>query len=274
MILSRRGLLHHGLVVTSLTAFGLAPGPAALAASRRRHVQRLPRPLVIIDPGHGGKDPGCIGDHGTHEKNVSLAIGLELRSQLLAHRVCRVAMTRASDIFIPLEQRVAIAERLKAALFVSIHENSCPSHLVHGASVYTFATHASDADSARLAARENSADRFAGPSFRRYSPAVSHILRSLVSRETRIHSAELQHDLVQRLQRPAGLVPRPARHAHFVVLQAANIPSVLIETGFLSNPHEEALLRSRPHQVAVAASIRFAIGSYLREDARSLGLFS
>ncbi|HET8995646.1 MAG TPA: N-acetylmuramoyl-L-alanine amidase [Acetobacteraceae bacterium] len=272
MLLSRRMLLRHGLVLAGLTSSAALPGHSALAAPRRPAWHRPPRPLVVLDPGHGGKDPGCIGHHGTHEKHVSLAIGLELRRQLLAHRVCRVAMTRASDVFIPLEQRVAIAERHKAALFVSIHENSCPSRLVHGASVYTFATHASDPDSARLAARENRADRFGGPKFKHYSPQVSRILRSLLSRETRIHSAELQHDLVHRLDHRVGLVQRPARHAHFVVLEATNIPSVLIETGFLSNPHEEKLLRTRHHQIVVATSIRSAISRYLVEDAKTLRL--
>lgn len=274
MFLSRRILLRHGLVLAGLTSSAALPEHSALAAARKHHKHKPARPLVVLDPGHGGKDPGCIGHHGTHEKHVSLGIGLELRRQLLAHHVCRVAMTRASDVFIPLEQRVAIAEHHKAALFVSIHENSCPSHRVHGASVYTFATHASDPDSAKLAALENRADRFAGPEFRHYSPQVSRILRSLVSRETRIHSAELQHDLVRRLHHHIGLVERPARHAHFVVLQAANIPSVLIETGFLSNPHEEKLLRTRHHQIAVAASIRSAIKRYLVAEAKTLRLSS
>lgn len=274
MNLSRRSLLGQGLILVSLTPTFLLPGRSALAAPLERrtwHPGHGPvPPLIVLDPGHGGKDPGCIGVHGTYEKYISLAIGLELRRQLLAERVCRVVMTRASDIFIPLEGRVAIAERHKAALFVSIHENSCPEHQVHGASVYTFATHASDPESARLAARENSADRFAGPRFRHYSPPVSRILRSLVSHETRVHSAELQHDLVDDFEHRVGTVDHPARHAHFVVLEAANIPSVLIETGFLSNAHEEALLRTRWHQIAVAASIRSAIKAYFAEDARTM----
>lgn len=273
MTLSRRILLRNGLALSSVAPPVLLPAVSAPAASRRHHRPDSERPLVVLDPGHGGKDPGCIGDRGTREKHVSMAIGLELRDQLLAHRVCRVVMTRASDIFISLEERVATAERHKAALFVSIHENSCPSHHVHGASVYTFATHASDTESARLAARENSADQFGGAHFRRYSPEVSRILRSLVERATRIHSAELQHDLVHRFEHRLRVVDRPARHAHFVVLEAANIPSVLVETGFLSNRHEEALLRTRGHRIAVAASMRSAIENYLRKDAGTHGLF-
>lgn len=271
---SRRTLLRHGLALTGLTCSVLAPGVSALAAPERHRSRRLTRgapPLVLLDPGHGGMDPGCIGVHGTYEKHISLAIGLELRSQLLAHRVCRVAMTRATDVFLPLEERVAIAERRKASLFVSIHENSCPSHRVHGASVYRFAMHASDPASARLAARENSSDRFAGSRFRHYSPQVGSILRSLTRHATEVHSAELQHDLVDHFERPVGVVGRPAREAHFVVLKAPNIPSVLIETGFLSNAHEEALLRTRRHQVAIATVIRSAISSYLTEDAGRMG---
>lgn len=274
MSVSRRILLRHGLVLSGLAAAELPPRRSALAASRRKRAPRAPLPLVVLDPGHGGKDPGCIGVRGTFEKNVSLDIGLELHRQLLADRFCRVLMTRASDRFLPLEGRVAIAEKHKAALFVSIHENSCPCRQVHGASVYTYATHASDAASARLAARENGADRFAGPQFRHYPPQVSRILRSLVGQATRVHSAELQHDLVDNFEHGVGVVPNPARHARFVVLEAANIPSVLVETGFLSNAHEEALLKTRGHQEQIATSLRAAIYSYLRDDAGHRGLFS
>jgi N-acetylmuramoyl-L-alanine amidase len=274
MNLQRRHLLCASFV---LAGFLPAPGQAQTRAGRVPGSGKVPprgaeatlAPLVVLDPGHGGKDPGCIGGHGTQEKHVSLAIGLEVRRLLLAERFCRVSMTRAGDVFIPLEERVAIAERHKAALFVSIHENSCSTPSISGASVYTDALHASDPDSARLAAVENSADRFGGPKFPHYAPDVSRILRSLLGQETRLHSAELQHQVINRLAGPSGLLADPARHARFAVLQAGNIPSVLVETGFLSNPREEARLGSRRHQMRVAAAIGGAIRTYLAGDAQA-----
>jgi N-acetylmuramoyl-L-alanine amidase len=222
---------------------------------------RPPAPLVMLDPGHGGKDPGAIGVSGTYEKQVALATAFNLRRLLEAGGRYRVAMTRATDQFVPLEERVARAQEHGAALFVSMHADALNDHGVRGASVYTLAPNASDAQTAQLAQRENNADRFAGPALN-VSPDVARILASLVQRETRVGSVRLAHSLVGSLDRSLPMLPNPERHAGFVVLKAADIPSVLVEMGFMSNPLDEAQLRRPSHRATVAAAMRDAVDAY------------
>lgn len=221
-----------------------------------------PRPLVVLDPGHGGKDPGAIGFSGTYEKHVAFAAAQELKRELEASGRYRVDMTRTSDVFIPLEHRVDYAQARGAALFVSMHADALPDHGTRGASVYTLAATASDAQTEQLAQRENSADRFADPRFRTLPPAVTQILASLVRRETRVGSVHLARDLVGQLHQDLPMLPNPSRHAGFVVLKAADIPSVLVEMGFMSNPEDEAALRRPDHRARVAAAMRRAVDAY------------
>jgi len=229
-----------------------APSPQGL---------RPPAPLVMLDPGHGGKDPGAIGISGTYEKHVSLAAALELKRQLEAGGRYRVALTRTRDAFIPLDDRVAKAQAHGAALFVSMHADALSDHTVRGASVYTLSDTASDAQTAALARRENSADRFAGAGFNA-PPEVARILASLVRRETRIGSVRMARDLVGSLDRDLPMLPNPERHAGFVVLKAADIPSVLVEMGFMSNPADEAELRRPQHRTRVADAMKRAVDAY------------
>ena len=259
-MISRRLLLGSGVSVSFLLpdrdAFAAKPPPHPAAGAKS------PPPLVLLDPGHGGKDPGAIGFSGLYEKHVALAAAEELRRQLLASGHYRVELSRTNDVFIPLEDRVAIAQRRGAALFVSMHADALADHSVRGASVYTLAETASDAQSAALAKRENSADRFGGPSFRNTSPEVARILASLVRQETRTGSARMQRDVVGSLGHDVPLLQNPARHAGFMVLKAADIPSVLVEMGFMSNPQDEAQLRRPDHRVRVAAAMKRAVDAY------------
>ena len=222
----------------------------------------------MLDPGHGGKDPGAIGVSGTYEKEVSLAAAFELKRLLEAGGHYRVELTRGHDVFIPLDERVAKAQARNAALFVSLHADALPDHSVRGASVYTLGNTASDAQTAALAQRENSADRFAGPSWHDASPEVSRILASLVRQETRIGSGRLAHSLVGSLDRDLPMLPNPERHAGFVVLKAADIPSVLVEMGFISNPRDEAELRRPDHRARIAEAMRRAVDAYFIATAR------
>jgi N-acetylmuramoyl-L-alanine amidase len=219
-------------------------------------------PLVMLDPGHGGKDPGAIGVSGTYEKHVSLATAVELKRQLNAGGRYRVELTRASDVFVPLDDRVAHAQARGAVLFVSMHADALSDHAVRGASVYTLATTASDAQTAALARRENSADRFLGPSWHGVSPEVARILGSLVRQETQRGSGRLARDLVGSLDQDLPMLANPDRHAGFVVLKAADIPSVLVEMGFMSNPRDEALLRQTDHRTLVARAMKRAVDAY------------
>ena len=171
-------------------------------------------------------------------------------------------MTRGRDVFIPLPERVAIAQGHEAALFVSMHGDALADPGVRGASVYTLSTSASDAQTAALAARENSADRF-GPSLRNLPPDVAQILASLVRQETRIGSARMARTVVSSLQPEVGLLANPARHADFAVLKAADVPSVLVEMGFMSNQLDETALRRADHRARIAAALRHAIEAFL-----------
>ena len=259
----RPGPVTQGHADAGHAAIRPAPGPGRVAAPRVVAGRAAaPAPLVMLDPGHGGKDPGAIGYAGTYEKHVAFAAATELRRQLEAGGRYRVLMTRAQDVFIPLETRVAIAQEHGAALFVSMHADALSDHDVRGASVYTLSDAASDAQSAALAQRENSADRFAGPGFRGVAPDVAQILGSLVRRETRSGSAQLQGRLVAALGRGTKLLENPARHAHFMVLRAADIPSVLVEMGFMSNPIDEAALRQAGHRAGIATAMRGAIDAW------------
>ncbi len=237
--------------------------PASALARPARVSKQAERPLVVLDPGHGGKDPGAIGISGTYEKHVAFAAAEELRRQLMLGGRCRVALTRGRDVFLQLRDRVEIAQAQGATLFISMHADALHDPAVRGASVYTLADSASDAQTADLARRENSADRFGGPRFRNLPPEVANILSSLVREETRLGSARVARQVVGALEPQIGLLANPARHAHFMVLRAAEIPSVLVEMGFMSNQRDEAALRQADHRARIAAALRRAIEGYL-----------
>jgi N-acetylmuramoyl-L-alanine amidase len=258
--------LLPGRMRSALAAAAAGPShsPTSIPA---RPGPRPPAPLVMLDPGHGGKDPGAIGISGTYEKQVSLAAAFELKRQLEAGGHYRVELTRTRDAFIPLDVRVEKAQAHGAALFVSMHADALSDHAVRGASVYTLANTASDAQTEALARRENSADRFAGASFNA-PPEVARILASLVRRETRIGSSRLARSMVGNLDRDLPMLPNPERHAGFVVLKAADIPSVLVEMGFMSNPADEAELRRPQHRVRVAEAMKRAVDGYFAVAAR------
>ena len=267
----RRAVLAAAACAAGMLPFGLARAAVRprerLASPFVTGRARPPRPLVMLDPGHGGKDPGAIGVSGTFEKHVAEAAAAELQRQLLASNRYRVELTRGHDVFIPLEDRVGIAEGRQAALFVSVHADALHDPLVRGASVYTLSDGASDAQTAALAHTENSADRFAGPSFHGTTPAVQRILASLVREETRAGSAHMAGSVVSAFRSRINLLNNPSRHAAFVVLKATDIPSVLVEMGFMSNRLDEAALRQAAHRTAVAGAMARAIDDYFAASA-------
>jgi len=217
-------------------------------------------PLVVIDPGHGGHDPGAISPHGgRREKDVTLALARAIRDQLVATGRVRVALTRADDRYLVLEERYGIARRLKADLFLSIHADSAESGEAHGASVFTLSEVASDREAAKLAARENKANIINGVDLGAHSGAVSSILLDLTQRET----MSVASDFARLLQREAAdEVPFRSdahRFASFVVLKAPDTPSVLFETGFLSNKEDADFLTSKAGQQKVARGVREAV---------------
>jgi N-acetylmuramoyl-L-alanine amidase len=277
--MSRRVLLGRLGSGTGIVGTFLLPAwmrDAMAAPSRRHHgypspppnpAAELSAPLVMLDPGHGGKDPGAIGVSGTYEKHVSLAAAQELKHLLEAGGHYRVALTRARDVFVPLEDRVAKAQAQGAALFVSMHADALSDHAVRGASIYTLSSTASDAQTAALAQRENSADQYGGPAFHT-TPEVSRILASLVRRETQVGSVHLARDLAGSLDQDVPMLPNPERHAGFVVLRAADIPSVLVEMGFMSNRADEQQLRRPEHRKLVAVAMKRAVDAYFAAHLR------
>ena len=197
--------------------------------------------VVVIDAGHGGVDPGAIGASGVYEKTIALAAAKQLAELLRATGRYHVQLTRQGDRFIRLRQRVRMARDAGADMFLSLHADSIADSRVRGSHVYTLSKTASDAEGAALAARENKADIIAG--LAEYSPVVNTILLDLSQRETNNRSAEVAERVVEEFRR-AGVhsLGRPHRQAGFAVLKAPDVPSVLVELGFLSNSVDEAML--------------------------------
>jgi N-acetylmuramoyl-L-alanine amidase len=217
-------------------------------------------PLVVIDAGHGGHDPGAISPQsGRREKDITLALARAIRDDLVASGRVRVALTRADDRYLVLEERYGIARRLKADLFISVHADAAENTEAHGASVYTLSEVASDREAAKLAARENKANIINGVDLGAHSGAVSSILLDLTQRET----MNVASDFARLLQREAAdEVPFRSdahRFASFVVLKAPDTPSVLFETGFISNPDDADFLASKAGQQKVARGVREAV---------------
>jgi N-acetylmuramoyl-L-alanine amidase len=218
------------------------------------------RPLVVIDAGHGGHDPGAISpDTGLEEKDVTLKIAKTIRDALVKSGRVRVALTRSDDRYLQLRERYQIARRLHANLFISIHCDSVGSPDASGATAYTLSEVASDKESARLAARENKADIIAGVNLDATSNDVSSLLIDLAQRETMNASAQFAQ-LLGREARP--LIPTKDqfhRMASLMVLKAADMPSILFETGYISNPDQAAFLNSEDGEDKIAQSVRKAV---------------
>jgi N-acetylmuramoyl-L-alanine amidase len=237
---------------THTTKVGVPPPP------RRPDIRRV----IVIDPGHGGQDPGTIGTGGTYEKTVTLAMAREAKRTLEASGRYRVVLTRDSDIFIPLRDRVAKARAAGAELFISLHADSIRDHHHRGASVYTLSEVASDKEAEALATKENKSDLIAGIDLSNENREVTTILIDLAQRETMNYSVRFAASLVEELDRAGKVNVNPHRFAGFAVLKAPDIPSVLIEMGYLSNPQDEKALkdpRQRRHllEAILRAADRF-----------------
>ncbi|GLS77725.1 N-acetylmuramoyl-L-alanine amidase [Oharaeibacter diazotrophicus] len=217
------------------------------------------RPLVMLDPGHGGVDSGTISPSGALEKDVVLAFAFELEKKLEASGKVDVAMTRRDDTFVPLGDRVRIARDQAADLFVSIHADSVRQNDVRGATIYTLSDRASDREAAALADKENASDAVAGLDLDRQTDEVSDILIDLTRRETRNFSVSFANNLVSELSSTTRMIRNPHRFAGFRVLKAPDVPSVLVEIGYLSNEQDEKLLTSEEWRGRVTDAIGAAV---------------
>lgn len=217
---------------------------------------------IVIDPGHGGADGGAEGVSGTLEKTVTLAFAQELKAVLDAEDRYDVSLTRDTDVFIPLDERVRIARQREADLFVSIHADTIGVKGLRGATVYTVSDKASDPEAEALAIRENLSDQVAGLALPDADAEVADILVDLVRRETHSFSIRFARTLVGQLRHSIGVIKNPHRFAGFRVLKAPDVPSVLIELGYLSNPKDEKLLADADWREKAAGSIAKGIAAF------------
>ena len=246
------------------TSTGSIAAPVVRAPDSGRAAARDPRPVVVIDPGHGGVDTGALAPSGEAEKEVALAVALRLREILERGGRYRVVMTRADDTFVPLSERVRVARSNRAELFISIHADSISRNEgdARGATVYTVSNRASDRDAARLADKENKADLIAGIDLSGQTEDVAGILIELTHRETKNFSGLFARTLVSEIKTAARLHKSPLRSAGFTVLRAPDVPSVLLELGFLSNAADVRLLSSDAWRDKVAGAMAEAVQGF------------
>lgn len=229
------------------------------------------RPIVIaVDAGHGGEDPGATGPDHIHEKDVTLAVALRLAREINHTPGMRAVLTRKGDYFVPLKTRVYLARKAKADLMISIHADSVREHNVKGASVYTLSERgASDRVAALLAKKENSSDEVGGVVPGEVEdPMVQSILADLIKRNSLNSAEKLADQILKQLGKVGPIKYTVPKHARFVVLTAAEIPSVLVELDYISNPHREHLLDNRRHQAQLATALFDASRAFLRSQGR------
>jgi N-acetylmuramoyl-L-alanine amidase len=254
---SRSGADGDAASAATLAALGVVPLPP-----KRPGPRSDARRVIVLDPGHGGVDPGAISVTGAFEKELTLAMARVVRDHLAATGRYRVVLTRDSDVFLRLRDRVAKAREAGAELFISLHADSIGSSDVRGMSIYSLSENASDKEAATLAARENRADALDGINLTAENDEVVNILISLAQRDTMNQSRRFANMLVDEMGRQNRLVPRPHRSAGFAVLTAPDIPSVLIELGYLSSPQDAKLLGQTEHRMRMARSLLRSIDGY------------
>jgi N-acetylmuramoyl-L-alanine amidase len=243
-------------------------------ATRRPGISpRPPRRMVImIDPGHGGIDPGTVGRRkGVYEKHITLAMAHQLKAELSKRRHFRVAMTRRKDIFVRLRARIAKARAAGADLFISLHADALADRSVRGASVYTLSERASDKEAAGLAAKENKADLIAGIDLSRESEQVTNILIDLAQRETMNHSVRFAKLLIAEVRKRTRFLRKSHRFGGFAVLKSPDVPSVLLEMGYLSNSFDEGRLTKPRYRARLAQAIAKAVDGYFAKSPLTAG---
>jgi N-acetylmuramoyl-L-alanine amidase len=265
------------MVTTAPESFGLGTGadraseapPATVADEPESAKPKHPgKPIIMIDPGHGGIDGGAVSASNILEKNVVLAVGKELARQLAANGRYDVRLTRSSDVFISLDQRLNLSSRNDVDLFISLHADSLAdangASGIRGATVYTLSERASDEHARRMAEKENASDAVAGLSVANSQgdDEVKSILFDLMKRETANFSTDFSNVLIRQLKRTTLLSRVPQRAAAFKVLKQTHSPSVLVELGYLSHPEDEKLLNAPAWHKQTASAIATAIETY------------
>jgi N-acetylmuramoyl-L-alanine amidase len=265
----------HRLVADLYPLVPLDPLMALLEEQARKDRTRPPemparttRPITIaVDPGHGGEDPGAIGRRGTYEKHVTLAIAQKLKARIDAEPNMRAMLTRDDDYFVPLHERVAKARRVQADLFVSIHADAFRDPAARGSSVFALSESGATSAAARwLAQRENRADLIGGVDLDRRDPVLAKTLLDLSQTAQISDSLKVGRHVLDGIATHNALHKNAVEQAGFAVLKAPDIPSILVETAFISNPDEELLLRSDKHQKKFADSIFAGASRYFAHN--------
>ena len=262
MLLSPNGDNDYRLVIDFTGAAGTATAAASATPAKTTKTTAGRKYVVVIDAGHGGKDPGCIGKGGTQEKTVVLSVAKKLKNQLDAAGF-QTYLTRSNDTYLKLAQRAAIGEKKHADLFLSLHANANPSRAMQGFSIYTLSEKASDEEAAKLADAENAADKIDVSGFEQFDKDIRIALSSLQQHAVAEMSVEYANGVASAFKR-AKIKQQPGpdvRHAPFAVLRST-VPGALLELGHLSNASEEKLLKSSAHQDKLVAAIVKSVKAY------------
>jgi N-acetylmuramoyl-L-alanine amidase len=243
--------MNRRLFFTFLASAPLLVSPVLASVPRPSSKPGTALPVLVLDPGHGGRDPGAIGLHGTYEKNVVLDIAQEVAAQI--GKSAKVKLTRETDKFIALPDRVAFAREAQANLFLSIHADSAPNNPhARGLSAYTLSQTASDDFAGQLAESENIVDERYGAVVKDQE-VIASILYDLAAKQTISASRLAKASLVKGAGKDLRLLEQPKRSANFAVLRAPDVPSLLLETGFLSNTEDEKILRDKTQRKEIAS---------------------
>jgi N-acetylmuramoyl-L-alanine amidase len=249
----------------------LAKVPQTSAAAQRvtgaptptpKPAKNFRMPVVVVDAGHGGIDPGALGRSGTREKKITFAFAVALKDALERTGKYKAILTRKGDYYVNLRERVKIAHKQKGDIFISLHADSHPRSKTRGLSVYTLSEKASDREADSLAKKANQGDVISGVDLTSASSDVQQVLIDMVQRDTKNASAYFAEVLVRELGKEAKLLKNTHRFAGFAVLTAADIPSVLVELGYLSNSTEERLLRTESYKKKLVSAMVTAINQY------------
>jgi N-acetylmuramoyl-L-alanine amidase len=250
-------------LVVDLHATNLSPTP--IKTSEQERNKRKDHFVIALDPGHGGRDPGAIGKRGTREKDIVLAVAKKMKTLINRTPGYRAVLTRDSDRFITLRNRVKKARKIEADIFVSLHADSFRKSSVKGASVYALSLSGASSEAARwIAKKENASDLIGGISLDDKDDLIASVLLDLSQTATIQDSLELGSDVLTNLGKVSRLNNKHVQQAGFAVLKAPDMPSILIETAFISNPSEEQKLRNPRHQQKLARAVFDGIKTHLK----------
>jgi N-acetylmuramoyl-L-alanine amidase len=247
-------------------AIGPAPKPPSGTGDRKGLGPQ--KRIVVLDPGHGGPDPGAIGVSGVAEKEITLQVARTVKRALESTGHYKVYLTRNEDVYVPLRKRYQMAEAAGGELFISLHADINSNPRLRGTSIYTLSENASDREAAALAAKENRSDAIAGIDLSNQSDAVASFLIELRQRQTMNESALFSESLIQQVASSSRLLRNTHRFAGFAVLKSPDVPSVLMELGYLSNRQDEKVLIDPRHQEKMARSILRATEEFFERKER------